>query len=398
MNATELKELIARQKPGFALDNMFYDDPDIYRRDLERIYLRAWLYAGHQSEIPNRGDYFVYQLAGESVIVVRADDDVVHALLNVCRHRGSNVCWEKHGNSRRFTCPYHGWTYALDGSLVAAAHMPETFDKSNYSLKKVHVQIHQGLIFINFAGNPSSFEVIERDLTPFLRPYRLDRAKVAQRRSYPMKSNWKLAVENYKECYHCAPAHQEYSRAHSLALPQERWQKELAAMLERMPACGLNNARMDHSYTTGAEFGADRAYEHYPLLRGHVTGSEDGKPVAPLLGEITGYDGGAHEFKIGPVLYALAYCDHVVLYSFKPLAVDECVCEISWLVSGDAVEGEDYDLERLTWLWDVTTKADLGIIEHNQAGVSSRHFEPGPFSTFEGATQRWTEWYLQAIA
>lgn len=398
MNEAELRELIARQRVGYALDRAFYEDEEVYRRDIERIYLRAWLYAGHQSEIPQRGDFFVYELAGESVIVVRGEDDAIHALLNVCRHRGSHVCWEKNGNSRRFTCPYHGWTYALDGSLVAAAYMAEDFDKSRYGLKRLHARVYQGLIFINFAERPSSFEPIERDLTPFLSPYRLDQAKVAHKQSYPMDANWKLAVENYKECYHCAPAHPEYSRAHSLALPQERWQAELDAMLERMPACGLNNARMDHSYVAGGEFGSDRAYEHYPLLRGHVTGSEDGRPLAPLLGEIRDYDGGAHDFKIGPVLYALAYCDHVVLYSFKPLAIGRCDCEITWLVRGDAVEGRDYDLDRLIWLWDVTTRADKGIIEHNQAGVRSRRFEPGPFSTFERATQRWVKWYLEAIA
>ncbi len=398
MNDQELKDLIDRQKEGFALDNAFYQDSDIYRRDIERIYMRAWLYAGHQSEIPLRGDYFVYELAGESAIVVRGEDDVIHAHLNVCRHRGSHVCWEKKGSSRRFTCPYHGWTYDLDGRLVAAAHMPDGFDKSQYGLHPVHVRVYQGMIFINFADEPSSFEPIERDLTPFLAPYRLDRAKVAYKQSYPMHSNWKLAVENYKECYHCAPAHQEYSRAHSLALPDDRWKEELDRMIARMPACGLNNAQMNHSYTLAEEFGADRAYEHYPLLRGHVTGSEDGKPVAPLMGDITDYDGGAHDLKIGPVLYALAYCDHVVLYSFKPISLNRSDCEIVWLVNGDAVEGEDYDLDRLIWLWDVTTRADKAIIEHNQAGVNSRRFVPGPFSTFEGATQRWVEWYLKAIA
>lgn len=398
MNDSELNHLIARQKTGHALDNAFYGDEDIYRRDIERIYMRVWLYAGHQSEIPMKGDYFLYELAGESVIVVRGDGGAIHAHMNVCRHRGSHVCWEKKGSSKRFTCPYHGWTYALDGSLVAAAHMREGFDRSGYGLKPVHVNVYQGMIFINFAENPSSFEPVVKELTPFLEPYRLDRAKVAHKQSYPMRANWKLAVENYKECYHCAPAHQEYSRAHSLALPEERWQAEMAELIERMPACGLNSGQMNHSYTTGDEFGADRAYEHYPLLRGHVTGSEDGEPLAPLLGDITGYDRGAHDFKVGPVLYGLAYCDHVVLYNFKPLSVNESDCEITWLVDGEAKEGEDYDRSRLTWLWDVTTKADKAIIEHNQAGVRSRRFEPGPFSTFEGSTQRWVEWYLKAIA
>ena len=397
MNQQDLNQLIDRQKKGYALENDFYAGPEIYQRDIERIFMRVWLYAGHQSEIPNPGDFFLYEVAGESVIISHGVDGEIRAMMNVCRHRGSHVCWEKQGNSKRFTCPYHGWTYGTDGQLVAAAHMHEGFDKSSHGLKQLHIRVFFGMIFINFAAEPSSFDVIENDLAPFLKPFRLDQAKVAHRQSYPMKSNWKLAVENYKECYHCAPAHMEYARAHSLALPQEKWQAELDAMIAKMPSCGLHYGEMNHSYTQGAEFGADRAFEHYPLLRGYVTGSKDGKQLAPLLGDITDFDGGAHDFKIGPVLFALAYCDHVMLYSFKPISQDYADCDITWLVRGDAVEGKDYNKADLIWLWDVTTHADKAIIEHNQAGVRSRMFEPGPFSTFEGATQRWVEWYLESI-
>jgi len=397
MNQQNLNQLIDKQKTGYALDNEFYKNPEIYERDIDRIFMKVWLYAGHQSEIPNPGDFFLYELAGESVIISHGVDGEIRAMMNVCRHRGSQVCWDKKGNSRRFTCPYHGWTYSTEGELVAAAYMQDDFDKSSHGLKQIHIKVYSGMIYINFSDNPSSFAVIEKDLTPFLQPYLLDKAKVAHRQSYPMKSNWKLAVENYKECYHCAPAHLEYARAHSLALPQEKWQAELDAMIAKMPSCGLNNGEMNNSYTHDEEFGADRSYEHYPLLRGHVTGSKDGKPLAPLLGDISDFDGGAHDFKIGPMLFGLAYCDHVMLYSFKPISRDYADCDITWLVRGDAVEGKDYNKEELIWLWDVTTAADKSIIEHNQAGVSSRMFQPGPFSTFEGSTQRWVEWYLQAI-
>ncbi|HMB60608.1 MAG TPA: aromatic ring-hydroxylating dioxygenase subunit alpha [Xanthomonadales bacterium] len=398
MNKTELADLIGNQKQGHALDQAFYQDPDIYQRDIEQIYMRAWLYAGHQSEIPNKGDYFLYSVDVESVIIMRGDEGEIHAMLNVCRHRGSHVCLEARGNQKRLTCPYHGWTYGLDGRLIAAAHMGEDFDKSDIGLKKIHHRVYQGMIFINFAEHPTDFSPIERELTAYLEPYRLDKAKVAKRQSYPVKANWKLAVENYKECYHCGPAHPEYSRAHSLALPEERWEAEMQALLEKMPACGLNSSEMNHSYVSGEEFGTDRAYEHYPLLRGHVTGSQDGKAVAPLLGDIKDFDCGAHDFKVGPVLYGLAYCDHVVLYRFTPTSLTESDCDITWLVNESAEEGKDYDLDRLTWLWDVTTIADKTIIENNQKGVNSRFFKPGPFSTFEHSTQKWVSWYLDSIS
>jgi len=397
MKGKALKKLIKKHRKGHALDTAFYVDNEIYQREVDKIFMKAWLYAGHHSEIPNRGDYFLFEAAGESVIIVRGEDDEIHALLNVCRHRGSRVTTEKSGCSRRLTCPYHGWTYNLDGKLIAAAHMQDDFDKSDYALKKVNHREYLGMIFINFSDEPNSFDILENDLTQYLAPFRLDQARVAHRQSYRINSNWKFAVENYKECYHCGPAHPEYSRAHSLALPEEKWEAELEDLMERMADCGLNNAIMNKSYQQGEEWGLDRAWEHYPLLRGHVTGSQDGKPVAPLMGDLTDYHGGAHDFKVGPLLYALAYADHVVLYRFTALSIDECDCDITWLVNGSAEEGKDYDLDRLIWLWDVTTQADKKIIQDNHDGVMSRFFEPGPFSTFEGPTGRWVEWYLDTL-
>jgi phenylpropionate dioxygenase-like ring-hydroxylating dioxygenase large terminal subunit len=129
-----------------------------------------------------------------------------------------------------------------------------------------------------------------------------------------------------------------------------------------------------------------------------VTGSADGKSVAPLLGDIKDYDGGATDIQVGPVTFGLAYCDHVVLYRFTPLSVDSTDCDITWLVKGSAVEGQDYDTKQLTWLWDVTTVADQHIIERNQAGVNSRFYEPGPYSKMEDFTQKFVDWYVGTIS
>ncbi len=136
MNKQALAELISKQKTGYALDHEFYQDEEIYQRDIERIYLKSWLYTGHQSEIPNKGDFFLYKMANEEVIVLRGDDGQISTLLNVCRHRGSRVCLEAKGSAKRLSCPYHGWTYDLDGKLIAAAHMDESFDKSGFRTEK----------------------------------------------------------------------------------------------------------------------------------------------------------------------------------------------------------------------------------------------------------------------
>lgn len=393
----KVEQLLSQQKEMFAMPRDLYRDPDIYEREVDRIFMNAWLYAGHNSEIPNVGDWFLFEFAQESVIITRSGKNDVRALLNVCRHRGSRVCVESKGCSRTLRCRYHGWTYDLEGKLMAAAHMGDTFDRREMGLKSIAVEVLDGMIFINFAENPTLFEPVRAGLSDALRPYRLNEAKVAHRQSYPIRANWKLAVENYCECYHCAPAHPEYSKGHSLAKPDSRTSELNARVMARAASCGLSDSRINNVYRDAPGFGADYSYDRYALWREHVTGSPDGKPVAPLLGTIRDYDGGATDLQVGPVTFGLMYCDHVVLYRFTPLSLDSADCDITWLVRGDAEEGVDYDREKLTWLWDVTTQADKAIIERNQAGVNSRYYQPGPLSRMEAYTWKFISWYQDAI-
>ena len=397
MDDQVLTELIDSQPVRTALKQAFYTDESIYQRDVETIFLKSWLYAGHLSEIPEVGDWFLFEMAGESVIIVRNANEQVSALLNVCRHRGSRICLEDRGCSRKLVCRYHGWSYNLDGRLHSAAHMPDDFDKSDIKLKRIHTEILEGMIYINFAEQPASFEPVRKDLSVCLQPYRLDKAKVAHRQTYAIKANWKLSLENYTECYHCAPSHPEYTRGHSLAKPGARATAEMEMIMARAGACGLSEKMVNCVYLDEPGFGNGYTFERYPMWRGHITGSEDGQAVAPLLGEVKDYDGGTTDFQVGPVTFALAYCDYIVIYRFTPVSLNESECDISWLVNGDAVEGQDYDKSRLTWLWDITTKADKRIIEHNAEGVSSRFYEPGPYSEMEEFTWKFMSWYLQTI-
>ncbi len=397
MDKRSIAALIDNQAPGRALAQAFYTDADIYQRDIDEIFLKSWLYAGHGSEIPGVGDYFLFELAGESVIIVRDSDRGINAIVNVCRHRGSKVCVDNRGCAKKLVCRYHAWVYELDGELRSAPHMADDFDRSGLSLKRIHCETLDGMIFINFADQPASFDCIRNGLSGCLKPYRLDQAKVAHRQSYPIKANWKLAVENYTECYHCAPSHPEYSRGHSLAKPGARETEMMAQVMAQAKACGLSDKKASRLYENAEGFGADYFYERYPMWRGHITGSQDGQAVAPLMGDIKGYDGGTSDFQAGPVTFALAYCDYVVIYRFTPVSLHESECDITWLVNGDAEEGKDYDRDRLVWLWDVTTAADKRIIEYNSAGVNSRFYKPGPLSTMEVFTGDFQRWYLQAI-
>jgi phenylpropionate dioxygenase-like ring-hydroxylating dioxygenase large terminal subunit len=393
-----IAELVADQPPGHPLEQRFYTDPDIYRLEVERIINRNWVLAGHVSQIPAPGDFFVTELARESAIVVRGSGGEVRAFANVCRHRGSLVCLAKSGSTRKFECPYHGWMYDIDGNLTAARSMPKNFDKASHGLNPVSVDVLGGLIFICFSDDPPSLEGARRDLAEPFALFDFENLKVAAQKTYPIDANWKLAVENYQECYHCATAHPEYARMHTLMLDPSRRDRMQDKMRARFDACGLKEIEHDFVDTHARPGEQGYGYSRTALFEGYKTGSRGGEPVAPLLGRLTDYDGGASDFTVGPLSFLLAYSDHVVGYVFKPVDHGHCVCEIYWLVRSDAVEGRDYDLAGLTWLWDVTTHADKTIIVNNWKGVNSRYFRPGPFSTMERMEKRYVEWILAQLA
>ncbi len=397
MSTQSITDLVNGQQSGFSLQQCFYTEPAVFDREIERIFLKAWHYACHASQIPEVGDYVLFEMAGESVVIVRTKNGAMSALVNVCRHRGSRVCLEPSGRRKLLVCPYHGWTYELDGALRTARYTREGFNSGNYGLKTVRVRVFHGMIFINLDPDAVPFDLIEQDLDDRLRPYRLANAKVAAQRTYPIDANWKLAVENYTECYHCRIAHPEYSKAHSLAIPERRTGELQEAIDARSAGVGLSTEYFSHSFDPNRPVGLDTEYQRYPLFDGYQTGSKDGRPVAPLLGDLSGYDSGATDLHIGPMTFFLAYCDHVVVYHFSPITVSSCSCTITWLVNAEATEGIDYEIEDLVWLWDVTTLADKKIIENNQAGVVSRFYEPGPYTEMEELTQRFAEWYLAVM-
>jgi len=392
-----ISELIAGQQPGYSLDQRFYSDPDIYEFELERIIYRNWILAGHASQLPEPGDFKVLNVAGESAIVVRGTDGVLKGFANVCRHRGSLVCLESEGHTDKFSCPYHGWTYDIDGKLFAARNMPEDFDKASHSLKPVSVDVVHGLIFVCFTDTPPSLEGCKRDLEEPMAMFDFPNLKVAATKTYEIPANWKLSIENYQECYHCATAHPEYARMHTLMLDRDKRERVQGKMHERMAACGVTDLYFDFIDTAARPGEIGYGYSRTALFEKYKTGSRDGQPVAPLLGDFTDYDHGASDFSFGAFSFLLAYSDHVVAYVFTPVEHQVSKCEIYWLVRGDAEEGKDYDVDDLTWLWDVTTISDKEIIVNNSKGVHSKYYQPGPFSGMERPERVYIEWILQEL-
>jgi len=392
-----IAELIANHKSGYSLDQRFYTDPDIYALELERIIYRNWIMAGHESQLPEPGDFKVMKVAGESAIIVRGSDGELKAFANVCRHRGSLVCLEDAGHADKFSCPYHGWMYDIDGNLFAARNMPDDFDMSSHSLKPVSIDTVHGLMFVAFTDNPPSLEGCKRDLAEPMAMFDFENLKVIAHKTYDIPANWKLSIENYQECYHCATAHPEYARMHTLMLDPAKRDRVQKNMKERMTTCGVKDIFFDYIDTAARPGEMGYGYSRTALFDKYKTGSKDGEPVAPLLGDFKDYDNGASDFSFGAFSFLLAYSDHVVGYVFTPVSHNESKCEIYWMVRADAEEGKDYDVDDVTWLWDVTTISDKRIIVNNSKGVHSKYYQPGPFSGMERAERIYIDWILQEL-
>lgn len=396
-DARSIDELIENHKPGHSLDQAFYTDPEIYERELEKLVFPNWILAGHASQWTEPGDFRVLNVDKESAIIVRGNDGNLKGFANVCRHRGSLVCLEQEGHVEKFQCPYHGWMYDIDGNLTAARNMDEGFDRSSHGLKSVSVGEIYGLVLVCFDDNPPSLEGAIRDLEEPMRMFDFENLKVVAQKSYAIPANWKLSIENYQECYHCATAHPEYALMHTMMLDDGKRERVSRHMHENMEACGIKDIEIDRIDCAARPGEIGYGYWRTAMFSKYKTGSKGGQPVAPLLGNIKGYDGGQADLAFGPFSFVLAYNDHIVAYVFTPVDHNSSNCEVYWLVRGDAEEGKDYDVDKVTWLWDVTTEADKEIIVNNSRGVRSKYYEPGPLSGMEGPEKSYIDWILAEL-
>ncbi len=396
--AEDLETLLDTQRPGYALSRGFYTATDVYEEDIKSYWNKTWIWVGHVCQLPQKGCFFRFDFGPESLIIARDKKGEVGAFINVCRHRGARVCVEQKGKTHAFTCPYHAWVYELNGNLRAAREMDEGFDPAEHGLLRAHVRVFEGLIFVCTAENPPEIDAAIEALRPAVAPFRLEHLKIAHEASYPVPANWKLAVENYMECYHCGPAHLDFSMSHSLKDPASITPELLASLTEASVAAGLpENSDVLINTTAEIENGIDAYSGRYALYPGFQTGSKTGELVAPLLGELKQPFNGANDLQLGILNNLLIYSDHVVGYRFVPRGVQETDIQMVWYVREDAEEGRDYDVDDLTWLWHVTTLDDERIIRVNQEGVNSYHFRPGPLSQMEQFMHTFYDGYLNTL-
>jgi len=386
---------------GWSLPREHYLDEGAYDADLEAVWRRHWLFVAHSCDLRERGDFLVFDLGDESIIVVRGEDWQLRALHNVCRHRGSRIA-DASGSARRLVCPYHQWTYALDGALRACGGLERELDldRTELALRRAHVEEAAGLVFVCFAADPPAFDGARRDLERDLSAHALGNANVAARQSYVVNANWKPVWQNNRECWHCHIGHPEYIRANcDTANETDRTRMELQARVAELAAKGLD---VDHDDVGLAEFpsaGRWWAVNRTPTVPGFVTESLDGRPVALPMGRYDEHDVGTVRARVLPAFWCHASGDYVVTTRLFPAGPTETRIEVTWLVDGRALEGPDYDLAELLPFWQMTSEQDWALCERNQRGVRSSAYEPGPYSpSRERNVIAFDEWYRAALA
>jgi Rieske 2Fe-2S family protein len=389
LNLTKMRSLLDARRPNHALPQDFYTDPDVFAFDLAAIYARNWILAGFEVELPEPGSYLSLPIGRSSVLIVRDRQGTLRGFHNSCRHRGAQLCEAGRGQRSWIICPYHQWSYDLDGRLANAPRMPETFDRAQHGLRSVHVETVAGSVYVCLADDPPAFDVFRAQVAPLLAPNNLSGAKLAFESTLVERANWKLVMENARECYHCAVRHPELA----VTFPVKGRRAVHFADIEKF---GRFQVRMtDAGLPVGPVDGDWWQAMRFPLNDGASTISMDGKPAcAKLMCDTAQGDIGSMRWALEPHSFAHATSDAVFMFSAMPTGPEETVVTSKWLVHKDAVEGVDYDVESLTALWTKTNLQDLDLCENNQRGVNSLGYVPGPYSQeAEFLVMRFVDWY-----
>ena len=395
----ELARLVAGHRSGGPLVRDFYVSPEVFAADLARIFHRHWVFAGYAFQVARPGDFFTWKLGTESIIVARDRAGEIRAFHNVCRHRGSIICKAEHGNAHRLVCPYHRWTYELDGSLVLDTQREFGIDRATLSLRPVAIENAGGLLFVSLAESPPDFSAALATIRRKMKPHAIERAKIAHQVDYVVRANWKIVFENNRECYHCPPNHKEYNTAaydvqRDLAMLDPTQQPVMDAIVARANA-RFRALGLDEGDALSTMTGVSWRCHRTPVMEGFVTQSLDGKPLSCLMGDIAEWDSGTLRTTVFPNFWQHTNCDYAAASRITPIGPDETHVRGYWLVDEKAVEGRDYTIDRLLPIWDITNRQDWTICGDQQQGVASRAYVPGPFSLVrERNVAHFLDWYL----
>ena len=391
--------VLAGRLPNHSLPREAYLDPAMFEADLARVWTKEWILAGVEAAIPEVGMFERVRVGQFDLLLVRAGDGAVLALHNVCRHRGFVLCDQPDGLIRnRIVCPYHQWAYHLDGTVARARSMPADFDATNYALGRAHCQTVGGMIFVCLAEVPPDFIPFRELVEPYLEPYDLSSALVAKRTVGIERGNWKLVMENNRECFHCRVSHPELCATFPEApLHAGNASSDEAAQM---------NAMVDSWERSGlpSRFSAasDAAFRvmRMPLHDSAQSMTLDGEPaVSRRFASLPEGNVGDVLLYHYPSTWMHLQADHCLVFRITPVAPALTELVTYWLVPPGSEAGIHYDMSNLTQVWDATNAQDTALVERAHAGILSPAYRPGPYSPSEetGVIQ-FIDWYVHRMS
>ena len=355
------------------LPQRYFVSPEIFAEEQEKIFFRQWVLVGHQSQIAEAGDYFTAEVSGESFIIVRDKHGAIHGFYNLCRHRGSRLIENTKGQCAAIQCPYHAWTYALDGRLLGAPHMDEMleFNKAEYPLKPARLGLWEGFIFLNLGDATASLEKWFEPLGRKFSPWNLAALRSAKRFEYDVRANWKLIFQNYSECYHCLGVHPELSKIS----PYDSAENDLT---EGPFLGGFMRIASDKSLT--------------------MSGNACALPVGNFGNEDFRF---VFYYSIFPNMLLSLHPDYAMVHQLEPQSPERTLIFCDWFFNPEAAgvtdPGYKFDPDDAVEFWDMVNKQDWHVCELSQRGIASRAYEPGPYSARESIPAAWDDYYLRQI-
>lgn len=356
----------------YTLTGHEYRSHEVFDRERELLFARQWFYVGRSEVVSQPSDRLVIDVGGESVLVVRDRDDVLHGFFNVCRHRGAQLCDEgDKGAPGGITCPYHAWSYSLDGRLIGTPNVgKDEVDRASMSLWPVRVAEWQGFVFVDLSGEaPALRDWLAgqpHDPLRFER-HNLEALRIGHRTVSEVEANWKILIDNYNECLHCPKVHPE--------------------LVELIPI-----------YRTGSVIDPSRDDGGVGLAEGATGFTLSGRSWLPLLqgmGEIeaNSYFGAA----VFPNMFIDVTGTSAIATTLIPRSPSNTSIVSEYLFVEDAVADADFDPSEIVEFSELVARQDYDVCERVQRGVSSRAFTRGVYADKDSMAHEFNEWYRAVL-
>jgi Rieske 2Fe-2S family protein len=347
-----------------------FTDPSVAGWEAEHLFMGGWVCVAHAAQLTGRGAYVTREIGGESLLFVGGEDGVPRGFHNVCRHRGARLVDSPEGTVRRLQCPYHAWSYALDGSLRSAPFTDtlEDFDRGCHGLTAVRTETLEGLVFADVSGTAPPLEDHVGAAVKQLARYRNAHLRRAASITYDVAANWKAIVENYSECLHCPGVHPELNRLSHYESGEEHdgagaWCGGTMTLNEGAGTMASGGGHLTHPPIQGIEGDALREVIYYALF---------------------------------PNCLISLHPDYVMLHTLWPDGPARTTVTCEWYFEPATMERPDFDPKDAVEFWDLVNRQDWGVCELTQKGIGSRGYVRGRFTSAEVTVHHFDQMVAEA--